>query len=207
MRRAWPPSRSPCGGMTSVCMRSACIRPVYISTRCMAVYIAVQTSPQVFSRQLVSSCKNHIPHRCVCLPPAACAPSGRSTLRAVSACGRVRGKAPAGKVSPGTCSTCNRVFTENLVGLRRFFVICFLLYQNQSLSNPREIITVGKSGPADATVDPTFLGLGWPWVGEFDGVIIIFICSPTQQNLVYRKHCNNILELSMQHSFTESYPS
>ena len=31
-----------------------------------------------------------------------------------------------------------------------------------------------------------FLGLGWPWVGEFDGFIIIFICFPTQQKLVYQ---------------------
>ena len=30
-----------------------------------------------------------------------------------------------------------------------------------------------------------FLGLGWPWVGEFDGFIIIVTCFPTQQNLVY----------------------
>ena len=33
-----------------------------------------------------------------------------------------------------------------------------------------------------------FLGLGLPWVGEFVGFIIIFICFPTQGNLVYRKH-------------------
>ena len=30
-----------------------------------------------------------------------------------------------------------------------------------------------------------FLGLGWPWVGEFDGFITIFTCFPTQHNLVY----------------------
>ena len=33
-----------------------------------------------------------------------------------------------------------------------------------------------------------FLGLGWPWVGEFDGFILIFTCFPTQHNLVNRKH-------------------
>ena len=33
-----------------------------------------------------------------------------------------------------------------------------------------------------------FLGLGWPWVGDFVGFIIIFICFPTQENLLYRKH-------------------
>ena len=27
-----------------------------------------------------------------------------------------------------------------------------------------------------------FLGLGWPWVGEFVGFIIIFLCFPTQNN-------------------------
>ena len=46
---------------------------------------------------------------------------------------------------------------------------------------------VGKSGP-NATFNLIFLGLGWPWVGEFDGFIVIFVCFPTQQNLVYRKH-------------------
>ena len=33
-----------------------------------------------------------------------------------------------------------------------------------------------------------FLRLGWPWVGEFVGFMIIVTCFPTQQNLVYRKH-------------------
>ena len=33
-----------------------------------------------------------------------------------------------------------------------------------------------------------FLALGRPWVGEFDVFTVIFICFPTQQNLVYRKH-------------------
>ena len=44
-----------------------------------------------------------------------------------------------------------------------------------------------KSGP-NATFNLTFLGLGWPWVGEFDGFITLFTCFPTQQNLAYRKH-------------------
>ena len=43
---------------------------------------------------------------------------------------------------------------------------------------------MGKSGP-NATFNLIFLGLGWPWVGEFDGFITITsICFPTQQNLV-----------------------
>ena len=46
---------------------------------------------------------------------------------------------------------------------------------------------MGKSGPY-ATFHLIFLGLGWPWVGKFDDFIIIFICFPTQHNLVCRKH-------------------
>ena len=50
-----------------------------------------------------------------------------------------------------------------------------------------KIYAVGKSGPT-TTLNLFFLGLGWPWVGEFVGFIIIFLCCPTQQNLVNRKH-------------------
>ena len=32
--------------------------------------------------------------------------------------------------------------------------------------------------------------MGWPWVGEFVGFTIIFMCFPTLQNLVHRKHPN-----------------
>ena len=46
---------------------------------------------------------------------------------------------------------------------------------------------MGKSGP-NVTFDLFFLGLGWPWVGEFVGFVIMFTCFPTQQNLVNRKH-------------------
>ena len=49
---------------------------------------------------------------------------------------------------------------------------------------------MGKSGP-NAIFNLIFLGLGWPWVVEFVGFIIIFICFPTQQNLVNRKHRTN----------------
>ena len=45
-----------------------------------------------------------------------------------------------------------------------------------------------------------FLGLSWPWAGEFDGFIIMFTCFPTQQNSVYRKH-PSILRFS---SFSKS---
>ena len=63
----------------------------------------------------------------------------------------------------------------------------------QSVSYIKPILTheklfaVGKSRP-NTTFNLFFLGLGWPWIGEFDGFIIIFVCFPTQQNLVNRKH-------------------
>ena len=48
---------------------------------------------------------------------------------------------------------------------------------------------MGKSGP-NATFNLIFRGLGWPWVGEFVGFIIVFtyIFFLTQHNLVNRKH-------------------
>ena len=78
----------------------------------------------------------------------------------------------------------NKVFVENLVGLG--FLACFLY--KVSIPTHEKLVSVGKSGP-NATFNPIFLGLGWPWVGEFVGfIIIIFTCFPTQQNLAYRKH-------------------
>ena len=41
-----------------------------------------------------------------------------------------------------------------------------------------KLFAVGKSGPND-TFNLIFLGLGWPWVGEFVGFIILLICFPT----------------------------
>ena len=76
----------------------------------------------------------------------------------------------------------NRVFTENLVELG------FL----QSVSYIKPILTHEKyslwekSGP-NATFNLIFLWLGWPWVGEFGGFMIIFICFPTQQSLQIAK--------------------
>ena len=45
-----------------------------------------------------------------------------------------------------------------------------------------------------------FLGLDWPWVGEFVGFIIITICFPTQQNEVNREH-PSIAEIEQKLSF------
>ena len=76
-----------------------------------------------------------------------------------------------------------RVFAENLFGLG---FLC-------SVSDVKPILTheklssLGKSGP-NGTFNLIFLGLGWPWVGEFVGFILISICFPTQPNLVHRKH-------------------
>ena len=50
---------------------------------------------------------------------------------------------------------------------------------------------MGKSGPI-ATFNLFFIGLGWPWVGEFVGFIIIFTCFPTQHN--FGKSQNTVLD-------------
>ena len=65
-------------------------------------------------------------------------------------------------------------------------VVIFLYKTNPK---PRKIIAVGKSG-ANATFNLVFLGLGWPWVGELVGFIVIFYTYvfPTQQNLANHKH-------------------
>ena len=75
------------------------------------------------------------------------------------------------------------MFAENLVQLG------FLKSESymQSIPTHEKLFAVGKSGP-NAAFDLIFLGLRWPWVGEFVGFIIAFTCFPTQQNLVNRKH-------------------
>ena len=68
------------------------------------------------------------------------------------------------------------------------WVSCSLFLSHiKSIPTHEKIVAVGKSGP-NATSNLIFLGLGWPWVGEFVGFMIIFTCFPTQQNLVYRIH-------------------
>ena len=42
--------------------------------------------------------------------------------------------------------------------------------------------------PPNSTFNLIILGLGWSWVGEFDGFIITFTSFPTQQNLLNRKN-------------------
>ena len=62
-----------------------------------------------------------------------------------------------------------------------FLVFCFLYKTNP---NPRKKKNCRKKCP-NATFNLMFLGLGWPWVGEFVGFMIIFVCLPTQHDLVY----------------------
>ena len=75
------------------------------------------------------------------------------------------------------------MLAENLVSWVRL-VTCFL---HEILPTHEKMFAVGKSGP-NATFKIVLLGLGWPWVGEFVGFIIIFTCFPIQLNSVIRKH-------------------
>ena len=84
---------------------------------------------------------------------------------------------------------------RTIFGWVRFLVVRFLYKTNP---NPRKIICCGKkvtqkSGP-NASFNLFCLGLGWPWVGEFVGFMIIFICFPTEQNFACRKHPNSSCE-------------
>ena len=64
----------------------------------------------------------------------------------------------------------NRVLPDNLVGLGFLYSVSYV----KSFPTHEKIIAVGKSGP-NATFTVFFLGLGWPWVGEFVGFIIKFM--------------------------------
>ena len=75
------------------------------------------------------------------------------------------------------------MFAENLIGLGFFWSVSYI----KSIPTHEKVLAVGESGP-NATFHLIFLGLGWPWVGELVGFVIIFICSPTQHKLVHRNH-------------------
>ena len=85
----------------------------------------------------------------------------------------------------------SRVFADNL-GCVMFLVVCFLQITNL---NPRKKNKKNKNKKLREKMaqmplfDLIFLGLGWPWVGEFDGFTVTFICMlfPTRDNLVHRK--------------------
>ena len=65
----------------------------------------------------------------------------------------------------------NRVFCGEF-GWVRFLAVCFSYKTNP---NPRKTICCGKKVAQMPLWAYFFLGLGWPWVGEFDGFIIIII--------------------------------
>ena len=59
------------------------------------------------------------------------------------------------------------VFAENLVGIGFLYSVSYI----KSIPTHEKLFAVGKSGP-NSTFNLIFLGLGWPWVGEFVGFII-----------------------------------
>ena len=54
----------------------------------------------------------------------------------------------------------------------------------------------------NATFDLIFLGLGWPWVGEFVGFIIIFhmLCKPTEFGTSQTPYCCNARSGMIRHA-------
>ena len=69
------------------------------------------------------------------------------------------------------------MFEENLVGLGLLWSVSYV----KPIPSHEKIFAVGKSG-SYATFNLVFLGLGWPWVGEFVGFVRIFTCfsNPTE---------------------------
>ena len=66
--------------------------------------------------------------------------------------------------------TSNRVFTDNLVGLGSLQSVSCI----KSDPTHEKKIAMGKKVGSNATFTLFFLGLGWPWVGEFVGFMIMF---------------------------------
>ena len=79
---------------------------------------------------------------------------------------------------------------ENLVGLGFLQSVSYI----KSILNQRKNICCGKKKWPEMLLSACFfLGLGWPWVGEFVGFMMTFICFPTQQhwyiaNVLIHKH-------------------
>ena len=80
------------------------------------------------------------------------------------------------------------VFPEDLVRLGFLYVVCFQSRKVKPIPTRDKLFAVGKRRPKCHFFTFFFGGLGWPWVGEFVGFMIMFLCFPTQQNLVNRKH-------------------
>ena len=69
-----------------------------------------------------------------------------------------------------------------------FLVVCFLHKINPNQRKTTKKYLLWEKGPKIPILTENFLGLGWPWLGELVGFIIVFICFPAQQKLVNRKH-------------------
>ena len=74
------------------------------------------------------------------------------------------------------------MFAKNWVGLGFLKSVSYI----KPILTHEKLLAVGKSGPI-ATFNLFFLGLGWPWVGEFVGFTITYTCFLNQHNLVCRK--------------------
>ena len=61
-------------------------------------------------------------------------------------------------------------------GWVRFLVVGFLRKTNP---NPRKNYLLWEKVAQAPLLNLIFLGLGWPWVGEFVGFMTIFTCFPT----------------------------
>ena len=87
------------------------------------------------------------------------------------------GAFPTGELPNIVNPSFSSVFAENLVGLGFLYSVSYI----KPIPTQEKIFAAGKSGP-NVTFNRIFIGLGWPWVGEFVGFIIIFTRFPTQQN-------------------------
>ena len=76
-----------------------------------------------------------------------------------------------------------RVFAENLVGAGFLYSVSYI---NQS--QPTKKYLLWEKVAKMPLLTYFFLGLGWPWLGEFVGFIVILICFPSRHSLVNRKH-------------------
>ena len=65
---------------------------------------------------------------------------------------------------------CYRVLAEKLVELGSLQSVSYM----KSIPTHEKLFAEEKSGP-NATFNLIFLGLGWPWVGEFVGFIVISV--------------------------------
>ena len=69
------------------------------------------------------------------------------------------------------------------LGVRgEFCWVGFLVFGFLHKIHPTKNYLLREKSDPNATFNLFFLGFGWPWVGEFVGFIIIFVCFPTQHH-------------------------